>query len=284
MNHGKTVLAQVLDGLHPKVSGAARNGGRCRGTHRRFRPTIISRRWCSRNSPIGRACAISRRAWLPGAGSFITRVSVARSSAAIWPTRTNIGTGDVFADVAAVLMRRARSALSGSARGTGLGRRPVRLGRDRDRVEPELVSVGALAESAGIGEAQRAAGSSGRHSCFRQHLTRGIGTKWPRSTRSQCIRAAFTCSTGVFGFPAPASAARGRSFLRHAAQKPTLRYYVAESRPVDEKTGLRCDQTIRLNSAKGRKYYPDPCGGSATVDPETGQALVFLTNSSPSPP
>jgi hypothetical protein len=60
--------------------------------------------------------------------------------------------------------------------------------------------------------------------------------------------------------------------------KAGIRYYVAESRPVDETAGLRCDQTIRLNSRKGRLEYPDPLRRISYVDPESGQALVFLTN------
>ena len=55
-------------------------------------------------------------------------------------------------------------------------------------------------------------------------------------------------------------------------------FYVMAARPVDEKSGLRCDQTIRLNSAKGRACYPEPLRRISYVDPETGQALVFLTN------
>jgi len=55
-------------------------------------------------------------------------------------------------------------------------------------------------------------------------------------------------------------------------------FYVMASRPVDEAAGLRCDQTIRLNSAKGRACYPEPLRRISYVDPETGQALVFLTN------
>ena len=60
--------------------------------------------------------------------------------------------------------------------------------------------------------------------------------------------------------------------------KSNTRYYVAESRPVDETKGLRCDQTIRLNSAKGRACFPEPIRRVSYVDPETEQALVFLTN------
>jgi hypothetical protein len=76
-----------------------------------------------------------------------------------------------------------------------------------------------------------------------------------------------------------------RLFRLHAAGaffvtrlKAGIRYYVAESRPVDETVGLRCDQTIRLNSRTGRRAYPDPLRRVSYVDPETGQALVFLTN------
>ena len=60
--------------------------------------------------------------------------------------------------------------------------------------------------------------------------------------------------------------------------KAGIRYYVAESRPVDEDAGLRCDQTIRLNSRNAKRDYPDPLRRISYVDPETGQALVFLTN------
>lgn len=60
--------------------------------------------------------------------------------------------------------------------------------------------------------------------------------------------------------------------------KSGVSYYVVESRPVDETVGLRCDQTIRLNSRQGRKDYPEVLRRISYIDPETGQALVFLTN------
>lgn len=60
--------------------------------------------------------------------------------------------------------------------------------------------------------------------------------------------------------------------------KAGILYYVAESRPVDETVGLRCDQTIKLNSRKGRRDYPDPLRRISYIDPESGQALVFLSN------
>ena len=60
--------------------------------------------------------------------------------------------------------------------------------------------------------------------------------------------------------------------------KSNTRYYVVASRAVDESAGLRCDQTIRLNSPKGRISYPDLLRRISYVDPETGLWLVFLTN------
>ena len=60
--------------------------------------------------------------------------------------------------------------------------------------------------------------------------------------------------------------------------KAGIRYYVAESRPVDGTVGLRCDQTIKLNSRQGRKNYPDPLRRISYLDPADGQMLVFLTN------
>ncbi len=60
--------------------------------------------------------------------------------------------------------------------------------------------------------------------------------------------------------------------------KTNTRYYVVESRPVAHDTGLRCDQTIRLNSAKGRRCYPAVLRRISYIDPETDRWLIFLTN------
>lgn len=60
--------------------------------------------------------------------------------------------------------------------------------------------------------------------------------------------------------------------------KSNTQFYVAESRPVDEATGLRCDQTIRLNTFLGRKEFPRPLRRIRYIDPETRMVLTFLTN------
>ena len=60
--------------------------------------------------------------------------------------------------------------------------------------------------------------------------------------------------------------------------KTNTAYYVAESRPIDQATGLRCDQTIKLNSLVGQRDYPEKLRRISFVDPETGNTLVFVTN------
>lgn len=60
--------------------------------------------------------------------------------------------------------------------------------------------------------------------------------------------------------------------------KTNTSYYVSQSRPVEEATGLRCDQTIKLNSAVGQRDYPDKLRRISFVDSETGNVLVFVTN------
>lgn len=60
--------------------------------------------------------------------------------------------------------------------------------------------------------------------------------------------------------------------------KSNTRFYVAASRPVDPSAGLRCDQTIKLNSPTGRADYPALLRRISYVDPQAGHALVFVTN------
>ena len=50
------------------------------------------------------------------------------------------------------------------------------------------------------------------------------------------------------------------------------------SRPVDKTTGLRFDQTVATTGFHAQRDYPDPLRRIGYRDPETGIALVFLTN------
>lgn len=60
--------------------------------------------------------------------------------------------------------------------------------------------------------------------------------------------------------------------------KCNMCFYVCESRPVDKSTGLRCDQTIRLNSKQAHRDYPKKLRRIRYYDAENDLSLVFLTN------
>jgi hypothetical protein len=60
--------------------------------------------------------------------------------------------------------------------------------------------------------------------------------------------------------------------------KSNMSYYVKESRAVDKSTGLRCDQTIRLNDPKTKRHYPRDLRRISFFDTEARKLLVFVTN------
>jgi hypothetical protein len=50
------------------------------------------------------------------------------------------------------------------------------------------------------------------------------------------------------------------------------------SHPVDKSTGLRFDQTLMLTNFRAVRDYPDPIRRIGFRDPQSGKALIFLTN------
>jgi len=60
--------------------------------------------------------------------------------------------------------------------------------------------------------------------------------------------------------------------------KRNFNYRRRYSRSVDKTTGLVCDQTVVLATDASSLAYPDPLRRIRFNDPETGKALVFLTN------
>jgi IS4 transposase len=60
--------------------------------------------------------------------------------------------------------------------------------------------------------------------------------------------------------------------------KQNFRFRRRYSRPVDKTTGLRFDQTVVLSGFYARRHYPEPLRRIGFRDPQTGKALVFLTN------
>ena len=65
--------------------------------------------------------------------------------------------------------------------------------------------------------------------------------------------------------------------------KPNFRCRRRYSRLVDKTTGLRFDQTVILTGYYARRDYPQPLRRIGFRDPQTGKALVFLTNNFTAP-
>jgi IS4 transposase len=66
--------------------------------------------------------------------------------------------------------------------------------------------------------------------------------------------------------------------------KAGLRVDRLESPPVEENTGVGGDPIVWLTLIKSVKHYPDRFRRVSYRDPETGQALVFLTHNFDLPP
>lgn len=66
--------------------------------------------------------------------------------------------------------------------------------------------------------------------------------------------------------------------------KRHVRFYVAQSSPVDKSSGLRCDQRIRINSEDSKSLYPSCLRRIRFRDLEEHRSLVFLTNDFDLPP
>jgi hypothetical protein len=60
--------------------------------------------------------------------------------------------------------------------------------------------------------------------------------------------------------------------------KKNFRFRRRYSRPVDKSTGLRFDQTVVLRGFYAQRAYPQELRRIGYRDPQTGKALVFLTN------
>lgn len=68
----------------------------------------------------------------------------------------------------------------------------------------------------------------------------------------------------------------GAFFVTRA--KSNMAFRVSQSHPVDKVTGLRCDQNIRLRTAKSKRDYPEKLRRIRFIDAATGKSLVFITN------
>jgi hypothetical protein len=70
---------------------------------------------------------------------------------------------------------------------------------------------------------------------------------------------------------------QARAFFLTRAKR-NARFRRTASRPVDKASGLRCDQTVVLETTISATNYPEPLRRIAFVDPDTQKKLVFITN------
>ena len=75
-----------------------------------------------------------------------------------------------------------------------------------------------------------------------------------------------------------------RLFLLHTVgaffiirAKSNTRYQRRYSHSIDKTTGVRCDQTVVLTGAKGRKHYPQTVRRIKCYDKSMGKTFNFLT-------
>ena len=82
-------------------------------------------------------------------------------------------------------------------------------------------------------------------------------------------------------FRSTKSAVKLHTLLDLRGNIPTLsntRYERRYSHSIDKATGVRCDQTVVLTGAKGKKHYPQPIRRIKYYDKNTQKSFNFLTN------
>ena len=277
MNHGRTVLAQILDGL------AVKEFARCAARYPMSRETpalspydhfatMIFAQLTYRESLRDiEACLRSRRRVLYHAG---IRGEVKRCNLAYANEHRD---ARLFADVTTVLMRRAQRLY---------GAEPTALSLDGDlfAIDATLIDLSlALFPWARWQGTQAAvklnvmlavasdlptfctlvAGS--RHDVhFLDEIAIHAGSYF-------CLDRGYVDYARLYRFTVAKA-----WFVTRA--KSNTSFYVSVSRPVDESTGVRCDQTIKLNGRRARRDYPAPLRRIRYYDTATQLTLDFLTN------
>lgn len=277
MNHGKTVLAQILDGMH------AEQFRRCAQRHAMVRETralsaydhfavMVFAQLTYRESLRDiEACLLSRSRSLYHSG---IRGSIKRCNLAYANERRPAA---LFAELAMVLMRQARRLYANTPLQPGL---PA----DLFAIDATLIELSLALFPWARWQGTQAAvklnvmlavntelptfcslSPADQHDVhFLDQITFAAGCYYVFDrgyrdyARWRCIHEASAC------------------FVTRA--RSNMRFYVAASRRVDKSTGLRCDQTIRLNSEHGRMAYAEPLRRIRYRDAATDQSLVFITN------
>ena len=277
MNYRKTVLAQILDGLHPEQFR------RCAARHPMARETpsmsaydhfavMVFAQLTYRESLRDiEACLGSRPRLLYHSG---IRGSVRRCNLAY---ANQYRPSALFADIALHLMRQARRLYADT---------PAQLGLDGDlfAIDATLIdlslSVFPWARWQGTQAAVKLNVMLAVNTELPAFCSLGPGKRHDVNFLDQIEFAAGSYYVFDRGYFDSARWYRinlaGAWFVTRA--KCNTRFYVCESRRVDKSTGLRCDQTIRLSSAEALKKYPAKIRRIRFYDKDNARSLVFFTN------
>jgi hypothetical protein len=277
MHHGKTVLAQILEGVDPKeIARCAALYPMPRDTpalspYDHFAAMVFAQLTYRESLRDIETCLISRRRVLYHSGI--------RGRATRWNLAYANEHRDarVFGAIAAVLMRRAARLYADQ---------PTELGLDGElfAVDASLIKL-----SLAMFPWARWQGSQ---AAVKLNMKLAVTTAMP----AFCTVVAGDCHDVNFLDALPVTAGdyfvfdRGYlDFLRlyridqaHAwfviRAKSNVRFSVCTSRVVDKTTGLRCDQTIRLKTKKARRDYPEKLRRIRYYDTENKLQLVLFTN------
>jgi hypothetical protein len=277
MNHGKTVLAQILEGLHPEqFRRCAQRHPMKRATpalsaYDHFAAMVFAQLTYRESLRDIEACLGSRRQLLYRSG---IRGEVKRCNLAYANEHRD---WQLFADVAAVLMRRARRLYQDQPAELGLEGDLFAL--DATLIELSLalfpwarwqrnhaaMKLNVLLDLRGDIPAFVSLHEGDRHEI---HALDEIPI-YPGSY--------YVMDRGFTDFERLARLNSAEAWFVIRA-KGNLHFYVVQSRPVDRATGLRCDQTIRLRGFYSRQRYPGELRRIRFYDAASDLSLVFLTN------
>ncbi|MGH8016846.1 MAG: IS4 family transposase [Opitutaceae bacterium] len=277
VNGGRTVLTQILEGLGgEEFSRCARRYPTCRDTralsaYDHFAAMIFAQLTYRESLRDIEACLASRRRVLYHSG---IRGEVKRCNLAYANERRD---ARLFAEIAAVLMRRARRLYADT---------PSELSLDGDlfAIDATLIDLSlALFPWAKW---------QGTQAAVKLNVMLAVTTELPSfctlvEGRRHDVNflddipvaagSYYVLDRGYVDFRRLYRIAQATAWFVIRAKR-RMRFHVVASRPVDKASGLRCDQTIRLNSADGKRDYPVTLRRIHYVDPPTGQRLVLLTN------
>jgi hypothetical protein len=277
MHLGRTVLAQILAGLDPKeFSRCVARYPMPRDTpalsaYDHFSVMIFAQLTYRESLRDIEACLASRRRLLYHSG---IRGEVKRCNLAYANERRD---ARVFADIAGVLMRRARRLYANE---------PAELGLDGDlfAIDATLIKLSlALFPWAKW---------QGTQAAVKLNVMLAVATEIPAfctlvEGRRHDVNFLddipfrrgdyHVFDRGYIDFCRLYRIAQALAWFVIRAKRG-MRFYVTESRPVDSASGVRCDQTIRLSSDDAKLDYPAALRRIHYVDAATSKHFIFLTN------